>query len=65
MSNPVGIGHVLSAPCTVLPHPTVEGGSTVHDPRMDPSVRLFFASRERAEIFATRRNLHREERSTP
>jgi hypothetical protein len=58
--NPPGIGHVLTPLCTVQPHPTVEGAATVHDPRIDPSVRLLFASKERAEIFATRRNLQRE-----
>lgn len=58
-----GIGHILTPRCTVLPHPTVEGAHTVNDPRLDPSVRLLFASKTRAEIYAVRKNLQRE-RST-
>lgn len=55
-----GIGQVLTAPCTVEPHPTVEGGYTVIDPRLSGDICLMFASKERAETFAIQRNLHRK-----
>ena len=55
-----GIGHTLTPPVTVEPHPYIEGGWTISDPRLHGDFRLIFASKERAEIFAIRRNIHRQ-----
>lgn len=60
MRKLAGIGQVFTPPVTVEPHPTVEGGYTIVDPRLHGDFRLLFASKERAEGFAINRNLHRE-----
>lgn len=57
-------GRTISAPCTVAPHPHVEDAYTVNDPRLSGDLVLMFASKERAEVFATNRNLHRERTHT-
>lgn len=64
MSIGLLIGQNLAPRAQVQPHPTVEGGWTVNDPRLSGDLRLLFASKQRAESFAVQRNLRIERNYT-